>query len=106
MEEIEDTIGVHPLFMKGVQLRKTIQGGITYQVCPIFKNISTLSYTANVTGNDVSLATCIPNTAQSINELFLRLGNIPLMTSRKDLLPDNPMLLILMAMASVVEVVR
>ena len=61
MEEIEGAIGVHPLFMKGFQSRKAVQGGNTYQVFPIFSNIPTVSYIANVTGNDVCLATCIPN---------------------------------------------
>ena len=61
MEGIEGAIGVHPLFMKGVQLWKTIKDGNTYQLCPIFSNIPTVSYIANVTGNDVRLATCIPN---------------------------------------------
>ena len=32
-----------------------------YQVCPVFGNIPSVSYTVNVTGNDMCLATCIPN---------------------------------------------
>ena len=61
MEGIEGAIGVHPLFMKGFQSRKAVQGGNTYQVCPIFRNIPRVSYIENVTGNDSYLATCIPN---------------------------------------------
>ena len=62
MEGIEGAIGVHPLFMRGFQLRKAVQGGNTYQVCPIFSNIPTVSYMANVTRNNVGMATWIPNT--------------------------------------------
>ena len=51
-------------------------------MCPLFRNIPTMSYTANVTGNDVRLATCIPNIRcqlfsfymnSKVNSVFLRL---------------------------------
>ena len=38
-----------------------MQDGNTYQVCPIFRNIPSVSYIANVTGNDARLATIPSN---------------------------------------------
>ena len=62
MEGMEGAIGVHPLSMKEVQYRKAIQGGRHIPMCPIFSDIPSVPYIANVTGIDVCFATCIPNT--------------------------------------------
>ena len=35
--------------------------GIYILMCPIFRKIPTMSYIANVTGNDARLVTCIPS---------------------------------------------